>query len=346
MKVLVTGATGFLGSHVVRKLVARGDDVRVLLRASSDRSRLDGLEYHAVVGDVTDEASVEQAFDHDGGVDLVFHCAAVVEFGPRDPSAMAGINVGGTKHVLRAAASRDTLVVHVSSLAALGATPADEPPQGESYWNPEVPVAIYEQQKREAHLFARELIGGGARIRLAMPGGIYGVGDQSTMFDLIRTFSLWPMPLGYLPEIRQSTVNVDDCADALIRIADRGADGEEYVVVAESTTIREWLESIARGAGRRPPTVYVPTSVVRALGGPSGTIAGWFGQSPEMVPETIAVATHDASYSGDKLRRELDWSPRDLDTGMAEMCRGIQAEAAANRSAKRAKRASSRAARV
>lgn len=343
MRVLVTGATGFLGSHVARRLSERGDDVRVLVRTTSDRSRLDGIDLEYAEGDVTDADSVDAAVD---GVDLVVHCAAMVEFGPRDPSFLEAVNVGGTRHVLGAAAERDILAVYVSSLAALGATEPDADAKDESWWNPGEPVAVYEDTKRRAHEHARALITGGARIRIAMPGGIYGYGDQSTMADLIKAFALWPMPLGYLPEVRQSTVHVDDCADALVRIADDGIDGGEYIVVAEAVTIKEWLTLIAEGAGHRPPVVYLPTSVVRALGGPGGTVAGWFGVSPTMVPETVAVATHDSAYTGAKLRRELGWEPRPLREGMREMTRAYQREAEREQGAKRAARAAERARRV
>ncbi len=337
MRCLVTGATGFLGSHVARRLAARGDDVRVLVRASSDRSRLRRLDLEYVEGDVTDAGSVTRAMD---GIELVFHCAAVVEFGPADPSFMRSINVGGTRNVLDAAVAADARVVYVSSLAALGATPADGGLQDESWWSDEPMAAVYEETKREAHEHARALIAEGAKIRIALPGGIYGYGDQSTMYDLIRSFSLYPMLVGYMPEVRQSTVNVDDCADALLLIADDGADGEEYIVVSEAVTIKEWLVLIAEGAHRRPPVAYLSTETVRRLGPPSGKVMGWMGRSPTMIPETIAVATHHAAFSGAKLRA-LGWDPRPLDVGMRQMAAQIQT---ASRERRRAKRSSSSAA--
>jgi len=329
---LVTGATGFLGSHVARRLVAQGDDVRVLVRATSDRGRLHRLTLDYAEGDVTDAASVERAME---GIELVFHCAAVVEFGPRDPSVLHAINVGGTRHVLDAAVAHDASVVYVSSLAALGATPAGEEPKDESWWSEEPVVAVYEETKRDAHRYARALIQNGAKIRIALPGGIYGSGDQSTMYDLIRSFSRYPMLVGYMPEVRQSTVNVDDCADALLLIADRGVDGDEYIVVSEAVTIRDWLVLIARGAHHRPPVVYLPTRTVRALGPPSGKVMARLGRSPTMVSETIAVATRDSAYSGAKLRA-MGWDPRPLDVGMNQMAAQIQTAARERRRGRRA----------
>ncbi|MCX7620355.1 MAG: NAD-dependent epimerase/dehydratase family protein [Acidimicrobiales bacterium] len=321
MRVLITGATGFLGSRIASQLSARGDLVRALVRESSDRSRLEGLDVELAFGDVADKASVEAALDR---VDLVIHCAALVEFGPRDPEKLRRVNVEGTQNVLGGAAERSIPAVHVSSLAALGATPSDADPQDETYWNDGPPAAVYEETKREAHLFARGLAAQGAPVRIAIPGGIYGFGDRSTMYDLIRLYTLYPLPVGYLPDVRQSVVNVDDCADAILRIAEDGADGDEYLVVADVVTIAEWLRIICRAAGRRGPFVFLPTAWVRALAIPGAKVAGWFGQPPDMVPETVAVATHDSAYSGAKLRRELGWSPRSLGQGMAEMTRQIK----------------------
>src|SRR4051794_27262052 len=102
--VLVTGATGFLGSHVARQLAERGDEVRVLVRKTSVLDRLDGLPVEIHYGDVTDRESVFAAAK---GVDGVIHCAATVELGAKDPTPMFDINVGGTLNVLEAAADND-----------------------------------------------------------------------------------------------------------------------------------------------------------------------------------------------------------------------------------------------
>lgn len=343
MRVLVTGATGFLGSHLVRRYAERGDDVRVLVRRTSDQSRLAGFEVSEAFGDVTDAASVTAAVD---GCDLVVHCAAMVEFGPRDPTRLHQVNVDGARHVLDAAAERGIRAVHVSSLSALGPTEPGEPPKDESWWHPGPLDAVYEETKREAHLHARELIGAGAPVRIVMPGGIYGYGDQSTMADLIRAYGLWPLPLGYLPEIRQSTVDVDDCADAVVAVGDDPRDGEEWVIAAEAVTIADWLRLIAAAGEHRPPVVNLPARWVRALGRPGGTLASWLGQSPTMVPETVAVATHDSAYTGDKARRELGWDPRPLAQGMQEMVGALRVEAEERRQAKRAERAVRRAQRA
>ncbi len=333
MFVLVTGATGFLGSHVARLLLARGDDVRVLVRTTSDQSRLDGLTIERVIGDVTDRNSVRAAV---AGVDAVIHCAAMVEFGAADSTLLERVNIIGAAAVLDAAVEAGVRVVHVSSLAAFGPTEPASAPKDEQWWHPGPFAVAYERSKRSSHDYARSLAAAGGSVRIGAPGGIYGHGDQSSMAQLIEVFSRWPVPIGYLPDVRQTTVNVEDCADGLVRILDGGPelDGQEFILGSEAVFIADWLAIICQVAGRRPPMVNLPTSWVRAMGRPGARVAGWFGQSPEMVTETVAVATHDSAYSGQKLRDQLGWEPRSLEEGMRDMVDAMRAERVSRRRAR------------
>jgi dihydroflavonol-4-reductase len=312
---LVTGATGFLGSHLASKLAARGDRVRVLVRRTSDLGRLAGVDVDHVYGDVTDRTSVENAAE---GAEAVFHCAALVELGPADAARLREVNVDGTRNVLEAAVAAGAIGVHVSSVSALG--PTGPTPVDETWWASEVPTVVYEAAKRDAHLLARRMAAGGASVRIAIPGGIYGYGDESSMAQLIQTFSKYPTPVGYMPELVQSLVNVDDCADALILIAERGRDGGEYLLVSDAVTFRDWFELIAFGAQRRPPVAYVPTSFVRWASRPVAAVVRRVGGNPGMITDTVEIATRHQAFSGDRARRELGWAPRDLRRGMVEMC--------------------------
>jgi dihydroflavonol-4-reductase len=320
-RTLVTGATGFLGGHVARALVARGHEVRVLVRPTSERSRLEGLPVEVAEGDVTDAASVTEALS---GADLVIHCAALVDLGNPDHRRMEAVNVGGAEHVLCAAADAGVPAVHVSSVNAHGPTGPD--PVDERWWVPDPPTVGYEATKRRAHEIALALAADGAPVRIATPGGIYGFGDQSSMANLIATFVRHPTPIGYLPDRYQSVVDVRDCAEGLVLVAERGRDGEEYILCADAVPFRRWFELIAAGAGRRPPLAYVPTSVVRASARPSAAMTRLLGGNPGTVTDTVAIATRHSAYSGAKARRELGWDPRPLAVGMAEMAAAIRAD--------------------
>jgi dihydroflavonol-4-reductase len=133
-------------------------------------------------------------------------------------------------------------------------------------------------------------------------------------------------------------VNVDDCADGLVRIAEQANDGDEFLLCADAVPFRRWFELIAAGAGRRPPVAYVPTKAVRRAERPVATLTRWFGGNAGMISDTVEIATRHQAFSGARARRELGWAPRDLRQGMAEMCGAIRADNMRTRSERRAAR--------
>jgi dihydroflavonol-4-reductase len=308
----VTGATGFLGSRTAAALCARGEQVRVLVRSTSDRRRLTALPVEYVEGDVTDRVAVEKALD---AVDVVYHSAALYELGTGDPEHMERVNVGGTENVLAAAHERGILAVHVSSVVALG--PTGTQPAVEGHWRQDMPRSPYEATKKRAHLLARSMAGSGAPVRIAMPGSIYGPDDPS-LLGTAHKFLFRGVPVGIGASLIMSFVNVDDCADGLVRIAERGHDGEEYILVSNTATFRKWFETIAQASGKRPPRFYLPDFLVwdvgdvlrRAIPGKPGRI----------LRDAIAMSAGEHwSFSGEKARRELGWDPGTLEQGMIEL---------------------------
>jgi len=309
---LVTGASGFLGSRTAAALCGRGEDVRVLVRSTSSRRRLEGLPVEYAEGDVTDRASIEKALD---GVDAVYHSAALYEFGTRDLQHIERVNVGGTENVLSAAHERDILAVHVSSVVALG--PTGTQPAVEGHWRQNTPRWPYEATKKRAHLLARSMAQSGARVRIAMPGTIYGPDDPS-LLGLAHKLLFGGLPVALGARHIMSFVNVDDCADGVVRVGERGHDGEEYILVAGTATFRQWFETIAQVTGKRPPRFYLPDFLVWNVGDVARrAIPGRLGRILR-----DAMATSDGqnwSFSGEKARRELGWDPRPLEAGMAEL---------------------------
>ena len=119
------------------------------------------------------------------------------------------------------------------------------------------------------------------------------------MASLISAFTSYPTPVGYMPELVQSLVNVDDCATGLRLIAERGSDGDEFILCADAVPFRTWFELIAAGAGRRPPRAFVPTSVVRWSSRPAAAMARWVHAEPDMITDTVEMATRHQAFSGD-----------------------------------------------
>jgi nucleoside-diphosphate-sugar epimerase len=308
----VTGATGFLGSRTAAALCARGDQVRVLVRPTSDRRRLEALPVEYAEGDVTNRASIEKALD---GVEVAYHAAALYELGTARPEYMERVNVGGTENVLEAAHERGILSVHVSSVAALG--PTGTQPAVEGHWRQDMPRSPYEATKKRAHLLARAMAGSGARVRISMPGTIYGPDDPS-LLGTAHKYLFRGLPVAIGARLIMSFVHVDDCADGLVRIAERGRDGEEYILASQTATFRQWFETIAQVTGKRPPRFYLPDFIVWDVGDVVRRAVP--GKPGRILRDAIAMSAGEHwSFSGEKARRELGWDPRSLEQGMAEL---------------------------
>ena len=319
MRVLVTGASGFLGSRVVHQFRAHGHEVVVLLRTTSDRSRLAGLEHTVSIGDVTDAASVARAV---AGADAVVHTAGRADMGSAHPEEMERVNVTGSRNVFEAAAQARVPVVHVSSVTALGPTGTE--PEDETHWSDEEPVTDYQRTKREAHLLARQYRAEGADIRVGSPGGVYGPGDTSALGRSIRLYMTVPMPVVAFREAVQSTVQVDDCADGLLRILEQGAPGSEYVLSAQTVTMQAWIEAMMRAADKPMPFRFIGDRTVARMSGYGEWLLHAVGGPHDVLREYVATAVRNWAYSGDKARRELGWNPRPLDRGMEQLAESIR----------------------
>ena len=308
----MTGATGFLGSRTAAALCARGQSVRVLVRPTSDRRRVADLPVEYAEGDVTDRPSVEKALD---GVETVYHSAALYELGTGRPEYMEQVNVGGTSNVLEAANERGIPAVHVSSVAALG--PTGDTPVVEGHWRQDFPRSPYEATKKRAHVLARDMAAGGARVRLAMPGTIYGPDDPS-LLGLAHKYLFRGLPIAIGARLQMSFVHVDDCADGLARIAEGGKDGDEYILCAQTATFRQWFETIAAVTGKRPPRFYIPDFVTYDVGDVVRRAVP--GKPGRVLRDAIAMSAGEHwAFSGEKARRELGWGPRTLEEGMRDL---------------------------
>jgi nucleoside-diphosphate-sugar epimerase len=326
--VFLTGGTGFIGGEVARRLRARGDRVRALVRDPARAGRLSGMGCDLVVGDLADEAALTAACT---GADAVVHGAALYEVGvPEDRRpALVDTNVGGTERVLGAALSAGVRkAVYVSTVAVFGNTRGQV--ADESWVKPEdVPVtSVYEQTKADAHRRAHEIAARGLPLVIVQPGVVYGPDDPSAFGELLRQFLTGRLPALPFPEFGITPVHRDDVAAGVLLALDEGVPGQSYVLAGEPTTSRELLTVLAGVSGRRPPSRTVPTVVLRALA-PFGRIVGPVLGFPPNLRELISSSDGVTFWaSGAKARRELGWSPRPLEQGLRELAESTRAVAA------------------
>ncbi len=320
MKVFLTGGTGFIGSRVLEKLVARGDEVLALVRSDRSAEAVVALGAQAVRGDLHNIEALRAGMQ---GCDLVFHIAAWYELGANDPAEMYRINVGGTRNVLRTAHELEVpKIVYTSSLAVFGDTHGEIVDEG-FYQGPPF-LTDYDRSKWRAHYeVAKPLIEAGAPVIIVMPGAVYGPGDHSLVGQLMMWFYRgWLLVLPG-PETMLTYTHVEDIAEGHILAADRGEPGESYILTGPALKLSELVGMWRVITGKRGPMFSVPAKRLRPLA-PVVASLERFIRLPSLFSRD-AIAILGASYAAraGKARAELGWSPQPLREGMAETFEAI-----------------------
>jgi dihydroflavonol-4-reductase len=256
MQALVTGGTGFVGSHLVRALNEAGHAVRVLHRTTSKLDALIGLTYESAIGDVTDYKALCAACE---GVDWVFHVAAVADYWRADPQRMFDVNIEGTRKVLQAAKQAGVKrVIFTSSAAAVGIG-AGEPATEEQPFNLPPKQFPYGYSKARAEAVVADAVARGQDVVTVNPVVIMGPGDLNLIsgtfvVQLWRYRWLAPGTYGGI-----AVIDVRDVARLHLAAAEKGRTGERYILSAANYSYRDWFGMIADALGIAPPPLYTPT---------------------------------------------------------------------------------------
>ena len=310
-RALVTGATGFLGAHLVRALSDLGMEVVAMVRPGSDTRGIERYRPRLAHADLTEPATLRPAVD---GCELVFHCAAVVSFHRRDAAALRQTNVDGTRALVRAA--RDARVrrfVHTSTVAAIGYDHRGRPLDETAPYN-FGPLRIpYCDTKRAAEqIVLEEGVRQGLDAVIVNPSFIFGPGDRrkaaGSYLERVARRPPWLAPAGGM-----NVVDVNDVVSGHLLAARRGRTGERYILGGEDLSNRQLLTRICRIIGHRPPRVTVPAVALRAL----ATAATWLdpllGFRPPVTPEILRLLPFRKFYTSEKAARELDYAPYPID---------------------------------
>jgi dihydroflavonol-4-reductase len=309
MKALVTGATGFVGAAVARALSVAGWQVRVLVRAGSDRGNLQRLAVEVVEGDLADLSSLERALE---GCSGLFHVAADYRLGARDPQALYRTNVEGTRNILNAARTAGVgRIVYTSSVATIG-IPSDGSPGDER-----TPVTLsnmighYKRSKYLAEEVVRDAARMGMSVVIVNPSTPVGPGDikPTPTGQLVLDAASGRMP-AYV-DTGLNIVHVDDVAAGHLLAFERGGAGERYILGGEDMTLQMILAQIARLVGRTPPRVRLPYAAVLPVAYLAEAFARLSGRSGRVTLEGVRMSRKRMFFSSSKAVSELGyrWRP-------------------------------------
>jgi dihydroflavonol-4-reductase len=351
---LVTGAAGFLGSHVARQLVARGESVRVLLRPSSSNRAIADLSLEYVTGDLRDAASLERAM---AGIRHVYHVAADYRLWAKHPQDIYDSNVGGTKNLLTAAKNAGVeLLIYTSTVATIAvdrhlADPATEKnreaaataarealPNEFTDAKLEEMIGHYKRSKWQAEAEVLSAARSGLPAIVAMPTTPVGPWDwkPTPTGKIIVDFLNGKMP-GYV-ETGLNFVGVEDCAAGHLLAAERGKIGERYLLGAENLTLKALLDTLAQITGLPAPKLKIPHGVALSVAYAETAFSRLLGREPQIPVEGVRIARHLMFVDASRAERELQFHPAPVAAALERAVRWYEAHGYV--SARRAKRIS------
>ncbi|MGA7047974.1 MAG: hopanoid-associated sugar epimerase [Candidatus Sulfotelmatobacter sp.] len=326
MKAFITGATGFLGSHVARVLAEQGADLRLLVRPTSNLKNLEGLKAETATGDLRDPASLEKAMS---GCEVVFHVAADYRLWVRDPAEMYRSNVEGTRSILEAARKNGVrCVVYTSSVATIGFTGNGRPANEDSPVSLADMIGHYKRSKFMAEQIAMEAGRSGMRVVTVNPTTPVGEQDvkPTPTGRIVVDFLKGKFP-AYV-DTGLNLVDVRECARGHVAALEKGKTAERYILGGEDLTLKQILDKLGMIAGLPSPKVKLPYFVAYAAGLVDETVSGrLMGREPRATVETVRMGKKKMWASSDKAERELGWKPVPADDALRRAAEWFRANA-------------------
>ncbi len=322
MKVLVTGANGFTGSHLVKALEQRGDVVVGLVRQSSNLDRLSSCKVQLVYGDISDREALKTAM---AGVDWVFHTAAYVELGLVDAAKMERVNVAGTRAVMEVAqAAAVSKVVYCSTIGVFGDT------QGrvvdETFQRTQTDFSsAYDRTKYEAQQIVDRFAAQGLPVVSILPSGIFGA-DDPHFGPVLQQFLKGGLKVWAGGDRITGIVHVDDLVTAMILAAQKAQPGEHYIISAGDLTTREMFSILSQKTGIPVPR-EAPKPLVTLVGNildPIGRLLKW--QPPLSRERVHYIYDRCVRVDATKACTELGWQPRSVAQTLNEIVQTLTAE--------------------
>jgi len=316
MSILITGATGYLGTKLSQLLADRGESVRLLQRTDSQSKILNRPEISIVLGDIMDKESLKNAMK---GISKVYHMAAYARLWAKDPLIYQNINVEGTRNVLDAAWNAGIQkMVHTSTAGVVG-------PSGKLPMNEEMPrnagfFNLYEKTKWEAENLSMDYAGKGLNVTIVNPSRVYGPGLDTGSNPITKIVELylqkkWHVIPGSGNDLG-SYCYVDDVIEGHVKAMEKGRSGERYLFGGVNATFNELMDSISRNSGFQNKLLHIPFPLLLIYGNAQLWYAGVSGKPPKITPEWVKKYKYNWALDSTKAINELGYRVRPLNEGL------------------------------
>ncbi len=315
-RVFVTGGTGFVGSHVIKRLIARGDHVVALVRPFGNPALLKGLNVETVTGDITDFDSIYSAL---AGIDEVYHVAADYRLWAPDPREIYYNNLGGTLNVLEASLRRGVRrVVYTSTVGCLGI------PKDGSLGDEETPVTRdqlvghYKKSKFDAQAVALEYVSKGLDVVIVNPSTPIGPGDvKPTPTGKIILDFLRGKMRAYV-DTGLNFISVEDVAEGHILAAEKGLAGRKYILGNRNLSLKAFFDILSQITGRPSPSIKIPHWVAFLAAVGDSAYNGMLGKAPNIPIEGVLMARKKMFFSSDRAIEELGLKSSPIEDAVAQ----------------------------
>ncbi len=321
MKVLITGANGFLGSWLTKRLLEEGYEVDALVRKNSDLSELHPIKPNLVYGDVTDYASLREAFDKK---DIVFHLAGAVGYKKSLRPLMEKVNVVGTENVVNACAKLEIpQLLHLSSVVTIGANTQPIVMNEDFAYNiSELNLGYFETKRKAEQIVLAATLQKKIRAICVNPSTIYGFGDakKESRKNQVKVAN------GKMPFYTSGGVNVvpvEDVINGIMLALKKGTNGERYILSSDNITIKELFTKIAYFAGVKPPSIQLPNFAMHALGTLDDALS-YVGKSVGISSENAYTTTMYHWFDCTKAKTHLGFQPTSADAALEKSVRWMK----------------------
>jgi len=320
--ILVTGATGFLGSELIRQLLFKGEQVRAIMRDTSVIPSLlkNEKKIEWFKADILDYFALNDAME---GISKVYHCAAFISFDPADNKKMKKVNVEGTVNVLNASIEKNiSRFLHVSSVAALGENNKDELITEKDQWEYTPDCSVYSISKYESEMEVFRATAEGLNTIIVNPSIIIGknAGKQGSgaLFETIQK------GLKYYPGGSFGYVDVEDVAKAMILLMDSDISDERFIINAENWSYHDLFTEIALNFKKVPPEIALKPWMVQLAYMGTRIIATFTGKKFNLTKDTANSAFKKRKYSNNKIKKTLNLEFKSIKDSIGEICRDFQ----------------------